>query len=150
MAKEIETRIPDLLQVKKIEEPNSLDIFRYQEVERFHTLISVIKRSLSDLQKAIKGTVVMSIQLENMFDAFLDKKVPEMWEKAAYPSLKPLASWVNDFIERIIFFREWVENGTMITYWTSAFFFPQGFMTAAMQTYARRTRIAIDTLMFNS
>ncbi len=76
MAKEIETRIPDLLQVKKIEEPNSLDIFRYQEVERFNALISVIKRSLSDLQKAIKGTVVMSIQLENMFDAFLDKKVP--------------------------------------------------------------------------
>ncbi len=38
----------------------------------------------------------------------------------------------------------------MNTYWTSAFFFPQGFMTAAMQTYARRTRIAIDTLMFNS
>lgn len=82
-----------------------MDIFRLQEVERFNALITIIKKSLSELQKAIKGTVVMSIQLENMFDAFLDKKVPEMWEKAAYPSLKPLASWVNDFIERIIFFR---------------------------------------------
>ena len=50
-----------------------------QEVERFNILITVIRRSLSDLQKAIKGTVVMSIQLENMFSAFLDKKVPEMW-----------------------------------------------------------------------
>ena len=92
----------------------------------------------------------MSIQLENMFYSFLDKKVPEMWEKAAYPSLKPLGSWVNDFIDRVSFFREWVENGSMITYWASSFFFPQGFMTAAMQTYARRTHIAIDTLMFNS
>jgi hypothetical protein len=35
-----------------------------------------MKKSLSDLQKAIKGTVVMSIALENMFLAFLDKKVP--------------------------------------------------------------------------
>ena len=35
-------------------------------------------------------------------------------------------------------------------YWISAFFFPQGFMTAAMQSYARRTHIAIDTLMFHS
>lgn len=47
-----------------------------QEVERFNKLIKVMKKSLSDLQKAIKGTVVMSIQLENMFNAFLDKKVP--------------------------------------------------------------------------
>lgn len=63
MAKEIESRMPDLLPVRKIDDPNSLDIFRMQEVERFNALISILKRSLSDLQKAIKGTVVMSIQL---------------------------------------------------------------------------------------
>lgn len=83
IAKEIEGRMPELLPVKKIEEPNSLDIFRMQEVERFNKLIKVMKKSLSDLQKAIKGTVVMSIQLENMFLAFLDKKVPELWENVA-------------------------------------------------------------------
>lgn len=54
-----------------------------QEVERFNKLIKVMKKSLGDLQKAIKGTVVMSIQLENMFLAFLDKKVPELWENHA-------------------------------------------------------------------
>lgn len=76
--------MPDLLPVVKIDDPNSLDIFRSQEVQRFNKLISVMKKSLSDLQKAIKGTVVMSIQLENMFLAFLDKKVPELWENYAY------------------------------------------------------------------
>jgi dynein heavy chain len=79
MAKEIESRMPDAIEVKKIENPNSLDIFRMQEVERFNVLIKVMKKSLSDLQKAIKGTVVMSITLENMFLSFLDKKVPEIW-----------------------------------------------------------------------
>lgn len=68
--------MPDLLPNKKIENPNSLDIFKLQEVDRFNKLIKVMKKSLSDLQKAIKGTVVMSIQLEKMFYAFLDKKVP--------------------------------------------------------------------------
>ena len=68
--------MPEPLPLKKLDEPNSLDIFRMQEVERFNALISIIKRSLSDLQKAIKGTMVMSIQLENMFVSFLDKKVP--------------------------------------------------------------------------
>jgi dynein heavy chain len=38
----------------------------------------------------------------------------------------------------------------MDSYWTSALFFPQGFMTAAMQSYARRTHIAIDSLMFKA
>ena len=32
MAKEIEARMPELLPIKKLDEPNSLDIFRMQEV----------------------------------------------------------------------------------------------------------------------
>lgn len=38
----------------------------------------------------------MSIELEKMFNSFLDAKVPENWENVAYPSLKPLGSWVTD------------------------------------------------------
>jgi dynein heavy chain len=49
------------LPVKKIENPNSLDIFKSQEVERFNKLLKIMKKTLADLQKAIKGTVVMSI-----------------------------------------------------------------------------------------
>lgn len=75
----------------------------------------------------------MSIQLESMFDSFLLKKVPEIWEKVAYPSLKPLASWVPDLLERVEFMREWAKQGFMNSYWLSALFFPQGFMTAALQ-----------------
>jgi dynein heavy chain len=150
IAKEIESKLPDPLPVKKTDNPNSLDIFKSQEVERFNKLLKVMKKTLVDLQKAIKGTVVMSIELENMFTAFLNKKVPENWEYHAYPSLKPLGSWTVDLIERVAFFRKWVEKGTMESYWLSAFFFPQGFMTSAMQSYARKTMIAIDSLMFRT
>lgn len=60
-----------------------MDIFKAQEVDRFNKLLKVMKKTLVDLQKAIKGTVVMSIELENMFYAFLNKKVPENWENYA-------------------------------------------------------------------
>jgi len=110
-----------------------------QEIERFNTLLSEMGRSLDQLDKAIEGTVVMSMELEGVMARFLDAKVPELWEKAGYPSLKPLASWVNDLIARVAFFSKWLYGGFPDSYWVSAFFFPQGFMTAALQTYARKT-----------
>lgn len=57
-----------------------------------------MKKSLADLIKAIKGEIVMSLTLEEMMNAFLIKKVPENWKAKAYPSLKPLGSWVDDLI----------------------------------------------------
>lgn len=66
----------------------------------------------------------MSLDLELMFFNFLDGKVPEMWVKHAYPSLKPLNSWFDDLLERITFMREWVTNGSPKCYWISCFFFP--------------------------
>lgn len=99
----------------------------------------MMRRSLVDLDKAIEGTVVMSIDLERMFNNFLDNKVPLQWEKVGYPSLKPLSSWVADLILRVEFIGKWLYEGNPMTYWLPAFFFPQGFMTAALQAYARKT-----------
>jgi len=66
----------------------------------------------------------MSLDLEKMYNSFLNKRVPEIWEKVAYPSLKPLGSWVNDVIQRLAFFKEWNEKIRMPSYWLSSFFFP--------------------------
>jgi hypothetical protein len=38
--------------------------------------------------------------------------------------LKPLGSWVDDFIERTEFFTEWIEKGKLDSYWVSSLFFP--------------------------
>lgn len=109
---------------------DSLEIFRNQEIDRFNILINTLMNTLRDLQMAILGQFVMSLDLELMFSSFLNQKVPALWEKVSYLSLKPLGSWVNDFIQRVEFFQEWIRKGTMDSYWVSAFFFPQGFMTA--------------------
>lgn len=38
-----------------------------------------------------------------------NNQVPSVW--AAYPSLKPLASWVTDLEARINFLQDWIDNG---------------------------------------
>lgn len=129
---------------------NSLGVFIRQEIARFNILLSIVRSSLDNLRKAIEGTVVMSMDLEAMFNSFIDAKVPHIWMKDAYPCLKPLASWMKDLILRIEFISDWLYKGPPNTYWIPSFFFPQGFMTASLQTYARKNATAIDTLAFRT
>ena len=107
-----------------------------------------MKSSLSELQKAIRGLVVMSGELELMYNSMLSNQVPELWKKAAYPSLKPLASWIKDYQDRISFMQRWLHDGLPSCFWLPGFFFPQGFMTGVLQMHARKKSIPIDALNF--
>ena len=73
----------------------------------------------------VSGLVVMSESLEKMFNSLFDNQVPGNWSKVAYPSLKPLGSWVKDLVERCNFIQDWIDNGNPAVYWISGFFFPQ-------------------------
>jgi dynein heavy chain len=128
---------------------DSLATFLGQEIVRFNKLLQVMKRTLEGLRKAIKGVVVMSNELDKMYTSMLNNQVPENWGKVAYPSLRPLGSWVNDMKERVAFIRKWLSVGKPDAYWLSAFFFPQGFLTAVLQSFSRKYQIAIDILNFS-
>jgi dynein heavy chain len=128
---------------------NSLDTVLSQEMIKFNRLLACLRRTLTDLQRAIKGLAVMSVELESMYNSFLQGGVPNLWSNVAYPSLKPLASWVEDLQGRMAFMRSWLEEGQPRIFALPAFYFPQGFMTAALQLHARKYKIAINTLKFS-
>lgn len=66
-------------------------------------MTTVIRGTLQNLLKAIKGFVVMSADLEALANSLLIGKIPVVWAKRSYPSRKPLGSYVTDLIDRLGF-----------------------------------------------
>jgi len=127
----------------------SMNTVLIQEVTRYNKLLSTIHSSLQDLLKALKGLVVMSESLEMTSNSIFINHVPDLWAGKAYPSLKPLAAWIDDLIARMKFINDWIDNGIPAVFWISGFFFPQGFLTGTLQNFARAEQISIDTISFD-
>lgn len=153
MSTRVLEQLPDKIDyqstVKILSEDHSpLKVVLLQEIERYNLLLDVIRQSLISLQKGIKGLVVMSADLEDIFRCILEARVPAQWQKM-YPSLKPLASWTRDLVQRVDQLAKWAESAHAPgVFWMSGFSFPTGFLTAVMQTTARATKISIDRLIW--
>jgi len=126
----------------------SMNTVLVQEAMRFNRLLAIVNKSLAEMLKALKGLVVMSADMEAMHMSLYTNGVPAIWAKRAYPSLKPLAAWVDDLVLRLDFFQNWEAKGKPPAYWVSGFFFQQAFLTGTLQNYARKYQVAIDTVGF--
>ncbi|MBN3302923.1 DYH6 protein, partial [Amia calva] len=136
---------------------SALLVILCQEIDRFDHMLRVMHTSLHSFCRAVRGEVLMTEGLEEVYSSLLTMKVPTMWKKCSYESCKPLGSWIEDLVQRVRFFNAWAEQvktsllqrAQPRSFWLSAFFFPQGFLTAVLQNFARRRGVSVDALVFS-
>ena len=83
----------------------SMNTVLKQELIRYNRLIDVMHRSLKSVGLAMRGLIVLSSELEEMAVQMYNNMQPALWKSKSYPSLKPLASYVHDFVLRMAFYQ---------------------------------------------
>ena len=136
------------VQKAKADDPSALHVVLFQEVERYNVLLKKLHATCEATKKGIKGLVVMSAELDDIFNAVAAGRVPDAWKKT-YPSVKPLGSWMRDLVQRVDELNAWISGTYPKVYWLSGYTYPTGFLTAVLQTTARRNTIPIDTLSWD-
>lgn len=146
-------KLPDNVDWEEVRERNEADASPLktcllQEIERYNVLLDDVRASVKLLQKGILGLVVISSELEEVFAALFEGKVPLPWLKT-YPSVKPMSGWMPDLCDRIEQLNVWGFQGLPKVIWLGGLTFPTSFLTGLLQASARKNMIAVDTLNFD-
>ncbi|KAL7886390.1 hypothetical protein AOLI_G00041110 [Acnodon oligacanthus] len=112
-----------------------------QECERMNLLITEIQTSLTELLLALKGELSVSPDLEALQMALFYDRVPESWSRLTFPSTKTLAQWFADVLSQCRELDTWTQDFVLpAVVWLSGLFSPQSFLTAIMQSIARKNK----------
>jgi len=81
-----------------------------QEVDRMSKLLYEMRRSLHELDMGLRGDLSMSEAMEVLMDSLFDDRVPSRWDTLAWPSLRPLGSWLANMLDRYKQLLEWTAD----------------------------------------
>jgi dynein heavy chain len=138
----------DMLAIRgRITDWNPYIIVALQECERMNALVSEIRRSLTELEMGLSGALNITDQMEDLIRSMSINKVFGNWEKLAFPSLKPLSSWMTDLSQRAAQLADWTTNlQAPKSVWISGLFNPMSYLTAVMQVAAREHNLPLDSM----
>jgi len=101
-----------------------------QELERYNKLIVRMHSSITDLKRALKGEIGMSVDLDVLGNCFFNGLLPPMWSKLAPQTEKKLVNWITHFERRYKQYKEWIDIEEPKVIWLSGLHIPESYLTA--------------------
>jgi dynein heavy chain len=135
--------------IRGLEEQGPYQNVFLQEMDVMNILLAEMMRSLKELQLGFAGELTMSDAMDTLKSSLYLDRIPPSWQKRAWPSMRPLSSWLNDFLLRLAQLEEWQNNPADIpkVTWISGLYNPQSFLTAICQVTAQKNQWELDKLV---
>mmetsp|Transcript_13853 Transcript_13853/g.21612 ORF Transcript_13853/g.21612 Transcript_13853/m.21612 type:complete len:481 (-) Transcript_13853:121-1563(-) len=153
-ATDIQTKIPEEFDVPVLRKtlsnenpdkaPTPVQVVLLQELDRWNELNRYMKRSLKDLQRALKGELGMSADLDDIGQSLLNGNLPPQWAAKTPATRKGLANWINFWMKRQEQYAIWVAEGEPLVMWLSGLSIPETFLAAVVQTTCRKKKWPLD------
>lgn len=124
--------------------PSPTQVVLLQELDRWNALVACMDSSLKDLQRALKGEIGMSVQLDELSQSIANGQLPAHWALQAPQTLKSLSAWMSHFERRHQQYVDWVKRGEPNVVWLSGLHIPEQYLTAIVQTACRKNGWPLD------
>ncbi|CAH1233746.1 DNAH10 [Branchiostoma lanceolatum] len=149
IASDIQKKLPAIFELDKLKKKYGVEIspttvVLMQELERFNKLISVMGKTLAELQRALKGEVGMSNVLDEVSRSLFNGQIPSVWRKLAPDTLKSLGNWMMHFQGRFDQYTAWVNEAEPAVMWLSGLHIPESYLTALVQATCRKNGWPLD------
>jgi dynein heavy chain len=136
-----------------IKEETPYTMVAVQEATRMNNLLAEMRQSLEELQLGLDGALNMSERMELLAKGIASNTVPARWMAAMSTRIQevlPLTMWFHDVTKRVNQLAEWTAGSveTPKVVWLPGLFNPKAFVTAVMQTYARKHKLPLDVMKF--
>ncbi|XP_056236518.1 dynein axonemal heavy chain 11 isoform X2 [Seriola aureovittata] len=119
----------------------------FQECEQMNLLLAEIRKSLNELDLGLRGELSLTASMETLQSALFNDSVPDSWARLAYPSTKTLAQWFSDLMCSCRELDSWTQDFVLpAVVWLSGLFNPQSFLTAVLQSIARKNQWPLDKM----
>jgi len=149
VVRDIKFPVEDIQRSLSDEEKGPYQFVFLQECTYMGALTGEMIRSLLELQLGFKGELTMSAPMEALLNSLYLEKIPPYWAKLAFPSVRPLATWITNLADRCAQLDEWCNDPVVIpkVVDVAKLFNPQSYLTAVKQKTCQEQMLELDKLM---